>query len=114
MMVFWTISKGKEEPKNMVLDSCSCLHFIVMCRPCEDNGKAGPTAHGLARVELLSHEELLQLPDVHPGLDHGLRVPLGGGPRRRPIIASWDVVWRRGEEMWRRDKEVIVMERNHG
>lgn len=33
------------------------------------------TAHGLAGVDLLSHEELLQLPDVHPGLCHVLWVP---------------------------------------
>lgn len=32
-------------------------------------------AHGLAGVDLLSHEELLQLPDVHSGLGHGLWVP---------------------------------------
>lgn len=35
----------------------------------------GLTAHGLAGVDLLTHEELLQLPDVHAGLSHGVRVP---------------------------------------
>ena len=68
--------------------------FLVIWRSCKDNGKAGPTAHGFARVKLLSHEELLQLPDVHPGLDHGLRVPLGVGPRLGPITTSWDEVGR--------------------
>ena len=62
----------------------------MIWRSCKDNGKAGPTAHGFARVKLLSHEELLQLPDVHPGLDHGLRVPLGVGPRLGPITTSWE------------------------
>lgn len=33
------------------------------------------TAHGLAGVDLLANQELLQLPDVHPGLRHGFWVP---------------------------------------
>lgn len=53
------------------------------------------TAHGLGGVDLLTDEELLQLPDVHPGLGHGLQVPpaLGGTCALRGALT-----WRRREQ----------------
>lgn len=52
------------------------------------------TAHGLAGVDLLSHEELLQLPDVHPGLGHDVRVPA----LRRTAVLGGVITWR---DEWR-------------
>lgn len=48
------------------------------------------TAHGLAGVELLAQQELLQLPDVHPGLGHGGRVPALG----RTTVLGRSVSWK--------------------
>ncbi len=48
------------------------------------------TAHGLAGVDLLSHEELLQLPDVHPGMSHVLWVPA----LRWTTILGGVITWR--------------------
>lgn len=55
------------------------------------------TAHGLAGVDLLSHEELLQLPDVHPGLGHVLWVPA----LRRTAILGGVITCREGRREMR-------------
>lgn len=55
------------------------------------------TAHGLAGVDLLSHEELLQLPDVHPGLCHVLWVPA----LRRTAILGGVITCREGRREMR-------------
>lgn len=45
---------------------------IFMQQDQVDNPLMDNIAHGLAGVDLLSHEKLLQLPDVHSGLRHDL------------------------------------------
>lgn len=53
----------------------------------EDRSAAGLTAHGPAGVDLLTRQELLQLPDVHRDLGHDLW--LSG--RRRTSVLGGDV-----------------------
>lgn len=51
---------------------------------------AALTAHGPAGVDLLANQELLQLPDVHPGPRHGLWVPALGGAAILGRVTSWN------------------------
>ena len=73
-----------------IFSSISYFNFHVR-RSCAAVGRL--TAHGLAGVDLLSHEELLQLPDVHPGLGHVLWVPA----LRRTAVLGGVITWRDGQ-----------------
>lgn len=57
--------------------------------------KSALTAHGLGGVDLLANEELLQLPDVHSGLGHGLQAPPPLGGTR---VLRGALTWRRREQ----------------
>lgn len=66
------------------------------------------TAQGLGGVDLLTHEELLQLPDVHPGLGHGLRV----AALRRAAVLGGVATWTGTREMIEGPKQTRVQNQN--